>query len=231
MIRVFISRPAVRAALLVACACACPGWQTSAHAQVPAAADTAKMEAHPAVKVVRDYLQLMLQREWTKAAALVDPASLKQMLADYMKRLDVAPTMDDEEEMTRRVGKPTVEAVGAMTPVDFYVAYHQGLQERYKVPPEVMEKVRASLLLRVLSVGQEDDTHTHVLVRTKHSNDKAVFESLELVSLVKIGDTWKVGLNEQSPRITPLGEGGKPGESAAVETPKPAAPKAKPKSK
>lgn len=229
MTRMFHSLPALRAALLLVSVCA--GWRTSAHAQVPTAAETAKMEANPAVKVVRNYLQLMLQREWSKSAALVDPASLKQMLADYLKRLDVAPTMDDEAEMTRRVGKKSMEEVKAMNPVDFYMAYHQGLQERYNVPPEIMEKVRASLELRVLSVAQEDETHAHVLVRTKHSNDKAVFESLELVSLVKIGDTWKVGLNEQSPRITPAGEDGTPAPTPPAEGPKPAGPKPKPRSR
>lgn len=207
------------------------------------AADSAKMEANPAAKVVKDYLQLMLQREWAKSASLVEPASLKQLVDDYVKRLKGAPTMDDEEEMTRRVGKKTVEEVANMAPIDFYVAYHQGIQERYKVPAEVIKQVRDTLSLKLLSIAQEDDTHIHILVRTKHNNDKAVFESLELVSLVKIGDAWKVGLNEQAPRVTPLKGASAPsaaapaptpaaaaGEDKPAETPKPSTP-AKPKGK
>ncbi|RYD36249.1 MAG: hypothetical protein EOP86_06475 [Verrucomicrobiaceae bacterium] len=215
-------RAAVSATALLCSATACL-LPCPVHAQ--AASDSAKLESHPATKVVRDYLQLMLQREWAKSAALVEPASLKQLVEDYVKRLKGAPTMDDEAEMTRRVGKSTIEEVAAMSPVEFYVAYHQGIQQRYQVPPEVIKKVRDSLSLRVLSLAQEDESHVHILVRTKHSNDKATFESLELVSLVKVGDVWKVGLNEQAPRMTPLGAAG--GAAAAdkpAETPKPATP-------
>lgn len=216
-------RATVSAAALLCSAAACL-LPSPVHAQT--AAESAKLEAHPATKVVKDYLQLMLQREWAKSAALVEPASLKQLVEDYVKRLKNAPTMDDEAEMTRRVGKGTIEEVEAMAPVEFYVAYHQGIQQRYQVPPEVIKKVRDSLSLRVLSLAQEDESHVHILVRTKHNNDKAIFESLELVSLVKVGDAWKVGLNEQAPRMTPVGAAAadKPAADKPAETPKPAAP-------
>ncbi|MES2707566.1 MAG: hypothetical protein V4726_13295 [Verrucomicrobiota bacterium] len=221
------------AALACTTACLLPSVARSQTAGPLTAAESAKLEGNPAAKVVKEYLQLMLQREWVKSAALVEPASLTQLLADYVKRLKAAPTMDDEEEMIRRAGKKTLEEVAAMPPADFYAAYHQGIQERYKVPPEVIKKVRESLVLKVLSIAQEDDSHVHVLVRTKHSNDKAIFESLELVSLVKVGDAWKVGLNEQAPRVTPLEGAGAPSPAAAdkpAEAPKPAAP-VKPKGK
>lgn len=219
----------------LACACAAAvtlSLPSSAHAQ--AAADTAKLDAHPASKVVREYLQLMLQREWVKSAALVEPASLQQLVKDYVEKLKRAPTMDDEEAMCQRVGKSNVDDVAAMAPIDFYVAYHQGIQERYKVPPEVIKKVRETLTLKLLSIAQEDDSHVHVLVRTRHNNDKAVFESLELVSLVKVDGAWKVGLNEQAPRVTPLdpaaaGAGAAaPAPAAAATDDKPADPPAKP---
>ncbi len=177
--------------------------------------DDPKVTAHPASKVVRDYLQLVLQREWNKSATLVEPNSLKQLHQDFIRRLKAAPTMDDEAEMTRRVGKQTSLEVEEMAPIAFYTAYHEGLQERWKVSPEVIKKVRDSLTVRLLSIGIEDDDHVHILVRTKHSNDKAIIENLELLSLIRLQGVWKVALNEQAPRITPLDSALPPAPPAA----------------
>lgn len=199
------------------------------------AQDDPKVTAHPASKVVRDYLQLVLQREWNKSATLVEPTSLKQLHADFLQRLKKAPTMDDEAEMTRRVGKESYDQVKDMAPVAFYTAYHEGIQERWKVSPEVIKKVRDSLTVRLLSIGEEDASHVHILVRTKHSNDKALIENLELISLIKIDGAWKVALNEQAPKITPLDSALAPAPpTAAKETSKPqdpVKPAPKPKAK
>ncbi len=183
------------------------------------AQDDPKVIAHPASKVVKDYLQLVLQREWTKSATLVEPSSLKQLHADFLRRLKAAPTMDDEEEMTRRVGKGSFTEVEKMAPLAFYTAYHEGIQERWKVSPEVIKKVRDSLTVRLLSIGEEDADHVHILVRTKHSNDKAIIENLELLSLVRIDGAWKVALNEQAPKITPLDSALAPAPAAAKPVP------------
>ena len=185
------------------------------------AEDDPKVTAHPAAKVVREYLQLVLQRDWNKSAALVEPLSLKQLHADFLIRLKKAPTMDDEQLMTKRVGKETYTEVENMAPISFYTAYHEGLQERWKVSPEVIKKVRDSLTIRLLSLGEEDPSHVHILVRTKHSTDKALIENLELLSLVKIDGAWKIALNEQAPKVTPL-------ESALAPAPPSAEPEKKP---
>ena len=203
------------------------------------AQDDPKVLAHPATKVVRDYLQLVLQREWNKSAALVEPRSLDQLHKDFLNRLKKAPTMDDEAEMISRVGKKTLAEVESMSPLLFYIAYHQGIQERWKVSPEVIKKVRDSLKVRFLCIGEEDAEHVHILVRTKHSNEKALIENLELLSLIKVSGNWKVALNEQAPRITPLDSALPPSappakavaEEAAAPSPKAAPAKSKPKPK
>lgn len=184
------------------------------------AQDDPKVTAHPASKVVREYLQLVLQRDWNKSAILVEPNSLKQLHSDFLQRLKKAPTMDDELLMTKRVGKETYTQVESMAPIAFYTAYHEGLQERWKVSPEVIKKVRDSLTVRLLSIGEEDSGRVHILVRTSHSTDKALIENLELISLLKIEGNWKVTLNGQEPRITPL-------DSALAPPPPSAKPAAK----
>lgn len=169
-----------------------------------AAAQAVDPETHPASKVVSEYLTMILARQWNKSADIVDTASLKGLQEDYLKRIGAAPTMDDEENMVRRVGKGSVEEVKGMTPREFYTAYHAGLQERYKVDEEVLKTIRDTLTIKQLSLAQEGDRTVHILVRTKHSNAKVMIENLELVSLVKNGDKWQVALNEQAPKVTPL---------------------------
>ncbi len=167
------------------------------------AAGEKSLESHPAAKIVNDYLQLILAREWAKSGDLVEPKSLQSLQADFIRRVERAPTMDDEENLLKRVGKSSIDDVKKLDPKAFYTAFHLGLQDQMKVTPEAMAAVKKSLAMKVLSVAEEDATHMHVLVRTKHNNDKGSMTNLELVSLVKVGDAWKVGLNEQMPRFVP----------------------------
>ncbi len=193
------------------------------------AQQAADPEAHPAAKVVHDYLGMILARQWKGSSDIVDESSMKGLQDDYIARISRAPTMDDEESMVRRVGKGSLDEVRAMKPREFYTAYHEGLQERYKVDENILEIIRKSLTIKLLSVAEEGPKTVHILVRTKHSNGKVIIENLELVSLVKIGDKWKVALNEQSPKVTPV-EGAAPApKGPAVDPVKPAAkPAAKP---
>lgn len=216
-------------------------------AQAPAAAAPAAApvagESHPATAVVREYLNFVLQREWGKSADLVEAKSLESLQKDYMERIKRAQTMDEEEMMFRRVGKSTMEDLVAMAPKEFYVAYHKGLQERMQIDEAALERVKKSLQLKVLSVAEEGDSRVHVLVRTKHANDKIQVENLELISLLKTSaGKWLVGLNEQMPKVTGLdgkplsGPGAAGAAPAAAEKPaaapaKPAAAPAKPAAK
>ena len=43
----------------------------------------------------------------------------------------------------------------------------------------------------------------HVLVRTEHDDNGKHISNLELISLVKAGDKWRVSLDEQGPKVTP----------------------------
>jgi hypothetical protein len=195
--------------------------------------------AHPAAAVVRDYLNFVLQREWNKSADLVEPKSLESLQKDYMERIKRAQTMDEEEMMFRRVGTSTMEDLVALTARDFYTAYHKGLQDRMQIDEAALERVKKSLQLNILSIAEEDPTHVHILVRTRHANDKVRIENLELISLIKTGNRWLVGLNEQMPKITTLDGKGQPVPAAAGTAPaaKPAAsapavkPAVKPKGK
>ena len=47
----------------------------------------------------------------------------------------------------------------------------------------------------------EDNQYCHILVRTRHSNGDKQISALDLVSLIKINNSWKVTLNAQQPVV------------------------------
>ncbi len=169
-----------------------------------ASAQAVDPNQHPAAVVVREYLGMIITRQWRKSVDIVDVKSMEVLHLDYVGRLRQAPTMDEEEGMVRRVGKSTVEEVVAMKPKEFYTAFHEGLQERYKVEEDKLEIIRKTITMKVLSVAEETPVLAHVLVRAKYSTGERIIERLELVSLVKPADKWLVALNEQSPKSTAL---------------------------
>ena len=179
---------------------------------------SADLEKHPAVQVVKDYLKFMLAQDWERSSALVEDESMKSLRDDYLARIKRSATLDEEKEIVEKFKLQRLEDMEKMAPRDFYVTYHRVLKDRHSVPEEVIQKVRDTMQLRVLSVGEENENLTHVLVRTKHANDKALIENLELISLVKQNGKWMVGLNEQVPKITPL-EGAKPDPKSPDKAP------------
>lgn len=218
---------------------ACMAGVPRAGAQATAVADPAE---HPAAKVVREYLSMIITRQWKKSADIVDEQSMVVLHKDYVARTEKARTMDEEESMVRRVGKSTIEEVAQMKPREFYTAFHEGLQVSYKVEDAKLDVIRKTITMKVLSVVEETERLAHVLVRAKYSTGEADIERLELVSLLKNGGKWQVALNEQAPKAKRLdgAEGGaKPADPAkpsdpvapvkpAVDPVKPAKPAAKP---
>ena len=207
--------------------------QAAAAPDAAAPAAVASPAEHPAAKVVEEYLRMIITRQWKKSADIVDEKSMEVLHTDYVARAGQARTMDEEESMVRRVGKSTIAEVKAMKPREFYTAFHEGLQDRYKVEEAKLEIIRKSITMAVLSVAQETDRLAHVLVRAKYSTGETLIERLELVSLVKNGEKWQVALNEQAPKSTPIEGAVKPAGPAtpvkpAVDPVKPAKPAPKP---
>lgn len=189
---------------------------------------SADLENHPSVKVVRDYLRCMLEQNWEESGKLVEPQSLTELRDDYVKRVKKTATLDDEKLVLSKFGVKELEDIAKMSGITFYTTYHKVLKDRTPVDPEVLKKVRDSMKMRILSVAMETDTLVHVLIRTKHHNDKVSVASMEVISLIKIGDRWMVGLNEQTPKFTPIIDEPPASEPATTA---PSTPEPDPKSK
>ena len=209
-------RPLLFAACLRGCSLPMP-----VRSQEAAAAN----ENHPAVKVVNEYLKCMLSQDWESSSKIVETKSLEDLRDDYVKRVKGTATLDEEKMVVEKFKVKQIEDVGKLSGADFYIAYHKLLKDRSPADATVLKKVRDSMKLRILSVAAETDSLVHVLVRTKHNNDKVTVESLEIISLIKVGDKWMVGLNEQTPKITPLAkatDADAPASGSAPAAPEPA---------
>ena len=200
----------------------------------PASAQTTTRqlaEAHPATQVVIRYLRLSLNHDFDKAAAIMEPDSLKEFQRQYVERMKQPIGLDEVLAMCRAVGKEDETDVEKMPPAEFYAAYNRGLQKRYNVTPEAHQRIADTLDLVVLAAADERPDLVHMLVRTKHETLRNRIQNLELITLVKKDDQWLVSLGEQLTKVQPLEpkapDGAKPtpaGETAPKPktTPKPA---------
>ncbi|MEM0898281.1 MAG: hypothetical protein AAGJ79_15540 [Verrucomicrobiota bacterium] len=159
---------------------------------------------HEATKVVVSYLRFSMAQEFGKSAALLDETSLNALHLRFIERVKMAPTIDDEMSMVRRLDKTSLREVEAMDPTDFYVAYHKGLQQRFDVDQELLDQIVATTSVKVMSVAEEvfaDFELAHVLVRTRHDNRDKEVSSLDLITLKKYDGIWKVHLNAMEPQV------------------------------
>lgn len=184
-------------------------------------------EKHPAAQVVVKFLRLSVNRDYAKAAELIKPASLERLQKDYLAKVKSPRVgLDEVTAMCRAVGAADERGIEAMTPIQFYAAYNQGMQRRYNVTDEVNRRIADSLELNILSIAEEEPTLVHFLVRTNHETMANKVRNLEVISLVRGETQWLVALGEQEPKYTPLAGAAKPAgpgapPATASPTPKP----------
>lgn len=170
-----------------------------AHAQA-----AKSINEHPATQVTFSYLRNAMGQDWTKAAALIEPASLENLKERYILRIKESATIDEEIAHVRRLGCVNLKEAQALNATEFYIRYHKGLQDRFKVNPEKLAQILNTLGVKLLSLAEENVDGTqlcHILVRTRHSDGKRQISSLDLVSLLKMDGKWLVTLNAQEPLI------------------------------
>ena len=66
------------------------------------------------------------------ATALIEPQSLENLKARYILKIKASATFDEEIARVRKVDCSNLREV-RLKPVDFYVRYHKGVQQRFKL--------------------------------------------------------------------------------------------------
>ena len=78
------------------------------------------------------------------------------------------------------------------------------MKSLYLIDQSILDKILESLAVKLLSLAEDkvgENQYCHILVRTRHSNGDKQISALDLVSLIKINDSWKVTLNAQQPVV------------------------------
>ena len=174
----------------------------SAGAQVAKA-----INEHPATQVTFEYLRNAMGKDWVKAAALIEADSLETLKQRYIRRIKASATIDEEMAHVRRLDCNRLKDVESLSGKEFYIRYHKGIQLRFEVDQAKLDKILASLAVKLLSLAEEkveDQELCHILVRTRHSDGEKQVSALDLVSLVKVEDAWKVTLNAKDPYVKPV---------------------------
>jgi hypothetical protein len=185
-------------------------------------------EKHPAAQVVVKFLRYSVNREYEKAAELIQPDSLVTLQKEYLAKVkNPRVALDQVTAMCRAVGVQDERGIEAMTPRAFYAAYNQGMQRRYNVTDEVNRRIADTLELGLLSVAEEGPALVHFVVRTQHRTMANEVRHLEIISLVRQDAQWLVSLGEHEPKYTPLAAGTRTAPAVAKPTP-PATPPATP---
>ncbi len=162
---------------------------------------------HPATQVTFGYLRSAMGQNWQKAADLIEPASLESLKGRYILRIKASATLDEEIAHVRRLDCSNLKEVEALSAKQFYILYHKGIQKRFSVDQAKLDQILATLAVKLLSLAEEkvqNNEMCHILVRTRHSNSDKQISALDLVSLIKVDDDWKVTLNAQEPIVKTL---------------------------
>jgi len=187
---------------------------------MPAATAQSEGESHKSYQVAVSYLSWAMSQEWNKAAGVIELESLKNLKARWVDKIRNAPTVSEEIAICRRLDCLNLDEVAQLDPTDFYARYHKAFQDRFKVDDEALAKIVATIKVKFLSLAIDEHngkTYSHVLVRTKHNNGTFEISSIEMISLVLVGDKWQVTLEANQPTRKKIGE--ESGEGAET-TPK-----------
>jgi len=78
-------------------------------------------EKHPAAQVVVKFLRHSVNRDYAKAADLIDPGSLDRLRAEYLEKVkNPRVPLDEVSAMCRAVGVADERGIEAMTPRQLY---------------------------------------------------------------------------------------------------------------
>ena len=157
---------------------------------------------HPAAKVAKTYLQHMANRNFQKAVKMVDDNSLVALQKDQVNYLKSAPTVDEEEAMLKRLEVSDISVFAKLSPVEAFVRHNKARHKSDAESLKLTKQMNDTLQMNILGTVKENNSLVHVFIRSKHQRKDKEVSTLDLVSLLKDGKTWKVSLNAQEPTFT-----------------------------
>lgn len=172
-----------------------------------ASADNAPLD-HPAVDLVKSYLQAIVHQDWKEASAMLLPSALERRRLKVAAAIKNSSTMTEEAAKLNMLGIKDVRELEKMSPQEAYVLDRKAVHDRMHIPASTIKRKSDTLKIKILGVASEEDGKiVHVVVRTSQETEETLIEELLLISCAQDradAKKWLIVPDMQEPVTTPL---------------------------
>ncbi len=143
----------------------------------------------PPEAVIDSAAARLAAQDWPGYAALMHPAILQEFVFYVLKITDIRmQTGAGGEEFDALFGRPTPEEIKAAPPEVLFANF---LRSSVKAVPE-FARILLQTKVKQLGVVGEGEQLRHVVVRQSYQFGDTIAERVEVITLQKDGDTWKM---------------------------------------
>ena len=172
-----------------------------------ASAENAPLD-HPAVGVVKGYLEAIVKQDWKASADMLLPAALERRRNKVVAAIKNSSTMTDEAAKLAMLGLRDVRDLEKMSPQEAYILDRKAVHDRMKISAATLKRKTETLKVKILGVASEEEGKVvHVVVRTSQETEETLIEELLLISAIQDkmdGKKWLIVPDMQEPMTTPL---------------------------
>ena len=137
--------------------------------------------------IAKSYFEMLRNKQWTQIAQLYDPGALRDF-REMMSFLLEVPDESASQVLGALFGPgATKQGVKAMSEAEFFAAFLGGVMARSAQLGQLNFET-----IEVLGSVGEGDSLRHVVTRTHISLADMSMESMEVVSLKKVENEWKL---------------------------------------
>jgi hypothetical protein len=172
-----------------------------------AVAENAPLD-HPAVAIVKSYLEAIVKQDWKTSAEMLLPTALKRRQLKVAEAIKNSSTMSEEAAKLSLLGLKDVRELEKMSPQEAYILDRKAVHDRLRIPAATIKRKSETLKLKILGVASEEDGKIiHVVVRTSQETEDTLIEELLLISVAQDKEDskkWLIVPDMQEPMTTPL---------------------------
>jgi hypothetical protein len=163
---------------------------------------------HPAVALVKGYLEAIVRQDWKDASEMLLPSALERRRQKVAAAIKNSSTMTEEAAKLNMLGIKDVRELEKMSPQEAYILDRKAVHDRMKISPETLKRKIDTLKIKIIGVASEEDGKVvHVVVRTSQETEETLIEELLLISAAQDRDNpkkWLIVPDMQEPMTTPL---------------------------
>lgn len=163
---------------------------------------------HPAVGLVKNYLEAVVKQDWKAASEMLQPAALTRRQQKVAAAIKNSSTMTEEAAKLNMLGIKDVRELEKMSPQEAYVLDRKAVHDRMKISAATLKRKSDTLKIKILGVASEEEGKiVHVVVRTSQETEDTLIDELLLISAAQDRNDskkWLIVPDMQEPMTSPL---------------------------